>query len=249
MLKSRPADAKLDFFHYSGDMLTGFLALYPLGGGLEVCGMVHPDYRRQGIFTDLWQDAKRSANVSVYKTVLLNTPASSSSGIGFIESQGGVFCHSEYQMKWHDDGQPVTEADPSVRLRNAELADMEDIIAIDQEGFEMSREESAEIYSSLFQETGTRPLIIKRDGVTVGKVSLEDTGSDTWIYGFAVKASVRGQGIGRSTLMLIVSEAIARGRDIWLEVAVQNPNALRLYESCGFKVMRQQDYYEYMASQ
>ncbi|OZB94951.1 GNAT family N-acetyltransferase [Paenibacillus sp. XY044] len=248
MLKSRPVNAKLDFFHYSGDILTGFLALYPLGSGLEVCGMVHPDYRRQGIFTNLWNEAVHTADVSAYKTVLLNTPASSASGTGFVASLGAVFCHSEYQMKWHDNGITVTPPDPSVRLRNVELADIEDMIAIDQEGFEMSREESAEIYSSLLQEQGTRPLIVEREGVTVGKVSLEDMGSGTWIYGFAVKASVRGQGIGRSTLMLIVSEAQAEGQDVWLEVAAQNPNALRLYESCGFKVIRQQDYYEYLAS-
>lgn len=30
-----------------------------------------------------------------------------------------------------------------------------------------------------------------------------------------------------------------------LEVALDNPNALRLYESCGFVVQSQQDYYTY----
>ncbi|MFD1905671.1 hypothetical protein ACFSQ7_19235 [Paenibacillus rhizoplanae] len=31
-----------------GELLTGFIGLYGIGGDMEVCGMVRPGYRRRG---------------------------------------------------------------------------------------------------------------------------------------------------------------------------------------------------------
>lgn len=43
---------------YEGELLTGFIGLYGIGGDMEVCGMVRPGYRRRGIFSSLWEQAQ-----------------------------------------------------------------------------------------------------------------------------------------------------------------------------------------------
>lgn len=70
-------------FSYDGLKLVGFLGLYDFGNKAEMCGMVHPDYRRQGIFTKLLEEAIRSAVERNYKVILLNSPAQSHSGTEF----------------------------------------------------------------------------------------------------------------------------------------------------------------------
>ena len=53
MLENRTGNNKEDFFHYEDGELVGFLASYGFGNKVELCGMVHPDHRRKGIFTRL----------------------------------------------------------------------------------------------------------------------------------------------------------------------------------------------------
>lgn len=82
-LRSRNGVNKNDFLHYDGLKLVGFLGLYDFGNKVEMCGMVHPEFRRQGIFTKLLDDAIRSAMERNYKSIILNSPAQSHSGTGF----------------------------------------------------------------------------------------------------------------------------------------------------------------------
>ena len=59
-----------EFLYYSGDKLVGYIGICNFGGStLEVSGMVHPRYRRKGIFTKLFEFLKeewlRRGNVEI----------------------------------------------------------------------------------------------------------------------------------------------------------------------------------------
>ena len=64
MLESRSGNRKEDFFHFEDGKLVGFLGSYYFGNKVEICGMVHPNYRRRGIFTSLlemvFEEAKKT---------------------------------------------------------------------------------------------------------------------------------------------------------------------------------------------
>ena len=47
MLESRSGNRKEDFFHFEDGKLVGFLGSYYFGNKVEICGMVHPNYRRR----------------------------------------------------------------------------------------------------------------------------------------------------------------------------------------------------------
>ena len=101
-LRSRVGKAGEDFFHYEDSKLVGYLAIYDYGGKIEICGMVHPDYRRQGIFTKLVEKSLLTAKNRNPRAILLNAPADSQSAKGFLATLPCQFDVAEYQMKWQE---------------------------------------------------------------------------------------------------------------------------------------------------
>jgi ribosomal protein S18 acetylase RimI-like enzyme len=57
---------------------------------------------------------------------------------------------------------------------------------------------------------------------------------------------VRGRGIGRRMLMLLIERSVQAGvQDVFLEVRPSNLHAIALYQSFGFiEVGRRRDYYQ-----
>lgn len=254
MLSHRNAEEKHDYLHYNDDnTLIGFVGVYRWGSQVEVCGMVHNNYRRQGIFTSLWTQAIHQIELDGYSSLLLNTPANSLSGAIFLKSIPCKYENSEYQMKWDEQvfiEPPLLDGnnshDVQVSIRRATFQDVPDLIKLDLEGFNMSLEDTEGMYHPLTEDSLQNHFIIEGNGKTRGKIKITPIESITWINAFTVDATVRGQGIGRRALRQVIEQQRNDANPLWLEVAAHNPNALHLYESCGFTIQEKQDYYLYM---
>ncbi|WP_251027073.1 MULTISPECIES: GNAT family N-acetyltransferase [unclassified Bacillus (in: firmicutes)] len=96
MLENRIGNKKEDFFHYEDGRLVGFLGCYGFGEKVELCGMVHPDYRRKGLFSKLLEMGLGEAKKR-FITVLLNAPTDSLSAKQFLKNIPCVFSFAEYQ--------------------------------------------------------------------------------------------------------------------------------------------------------
>ncbi|WP_223069405.1 GNAT family N-acetyltransferase [Paenibacillus caui] len=246
MLRSRKAEDQDDFICRQDGRIVAFLGLYDFASKIEVCGMVSPEYRRQGLFTSLLQEALPKERADRYKEIWLNTPADSLTGKAFAVSVGATPGFSEYQMKYSAPASseaPVVLAE--VHLRPAESLDRNAIISLDAQGFEMTEEEAASIYERQSGEKDSLLYMIEYKGESAGKLLVNTDPKQSWIYGFVIFDHFRGQGIGRSALMQIVKQEYSLGRDVFLEVALNNDRALHLYKSCGFETVQVQDYYGY----
>lgn len=102
MLKNREGNKKEDFFQYEQGKLVGFLGSYGFGNKAELCGMVHPNYRRRGIFSGLLKMGLDEAKKHNLQVVLLNAPTESLSAIEFLKYEPCSFSFAEYQMKWQE---------------------------------------------------------------------------------------------------------------------------------------------------
>jgi len=234
---------------YEDDLLLGFLGLYGFGSDMEVCGMVRPGYRRRGIFTSLWNRAQTIIKRGNVDTLLLNAPAASSSGVAFLQTLPLEFNHAEYQMKWGGNSVASSEASSAtgtVILRPAREDEAPILVELDCGGFDIKTEDAAELYDLQKQEGLQEHIMIEMDGQPVGKMRLWTEDNETWIYGFTVSKKLRGLGIGRSALLQTIERERKNYNGINLEVALDNPNALKLYESCGFIIQNKQDYYRYI---
>ncbi|UQZ32322.1 N-acetyltransferase [Paenibacillus sp. PK3_47] len=235
---------------WEGDLLVGFIGLYGFGSEMEICGMVRPGYRRRGIFTSLWEQAQGIIKRKEVKSLLLNAPAASASGLAFLNTLPLVFDHAEYQMKWGGHAVPSGTADASsaagnVTLRPAREDEVPLLIQLDSAGFDISEEDAAEMFEMYRQEGQQEHILIELDGQPAGKMRLATEDNETWIFGFTIDKKLRGLGIGRSALQQTIERERQNHNGINLEVALDNPNALRLYESCGFVILNQQNYYRY----
>lgn len=83
------------------------------------------------------------------------------------------------------------------------------------------------------------------NGQVIGKVRLEETRDTVGIFAFVVIPSQRGKGYGTEILTRVIQEKQqARIDYIYLEVSLDNPSALKLYEACGFEKEATFDYYQ-----
>ena len=83
-LRSRPQDQTNDFLYYEHGTLVGFLAFFSFNSlEGEVSGMVHPEHRRKGIFTQLFTGARVECQRRNIPTLLLIVEHNSQSGQGF----------------------------------------------------------------------------------------------------------------------------------------------------------------------
>ena len=243
MLENRAEDRKEDYFHYEDGKLVGFLGSYRFGEKVELCGMVHPDYRRRGIFSRFVEMELEEAKKRNTKTVLLNAPANSQSAKEFLKGIPCTYTVSEYQMQWQE--MELAE-DSGVTIRpSVTKEDLEMEVQLEVLCFGLKEEEAREFNKMFGESRNDRKLIIEAEGEAAGKIRISELNGEAWIYGFAVFPELQGKGIGRKALSKVVTSEHQKGLPIFLEVEVKNAHALRLYESCGFKNYHSQDYYQY----
>ncbi|WP_201716244.1 GNAT family N-acetyltransferase [Rossellomorea arthrocnemi] len=242
MLKKRQNDQD-DFLLYRKNILVGFLGLYGFGDSFELCGMIHPDFRRHHLFQELFQQALQSIQSRPVNKLLLNVPGSSVSGKGFISWTKASYDFTEYEMKWNKINL-VLSSDP-VSLRTAGEQDIKTIIDLDEKCFNVVRTDAESYTKRLFDESPEGNLMIISDEKTVGKIRVQRTEKKSSIYGFAIFPSFQGKGIGRKALSQVVMQESNWTDDIYLDVAATNSKALKLYESSGFQSFYSQEYYQY----
>lgn len=242
MLQHRTADHD-DFFHYSNKNLIGFLALYGFGVQYELCGMVHPGHRGEGIFKELFKKAMISLKDRNAGSLLINVPGTSGSGKTFVEAIDADYDFTEYEMKW-EPGSGITLS-KSVMTRGMTEDDIPQCISLDIDCFGQSRSDAEAMLKQMLTEQGQKSLMIEADGQTVGKIRVQRIKGQSFIYGFAIDPKYQRRGIGRKALSYVVSEESKWTDDIFLDVAAENSHALKLYETSGFRTIYSQDYYRY----
>lgn len=241
MLRNRNSDVKEDFFYYDKNQLVGFLGKYYFGSKVEICGMVHPKYRRKGIFTTLLREGLESSSNAT--SILLNAPAASMTAQEFIKTQKCDYSFSEYQMVWQDQG--VQSFEPIIKLSHATQEDFELISRIDVESFGFEEKDAQTYNARVLNEPNRKCYIIEVNDEKIGKLSVQREHQESWIYGFAILPKYQGFGYGKNTLLQIIEKESKTGNKIHLEVALENKNAKKLYTSCGFQQYDTQDYYQY----
>lgn len=241
-----------EFMYFSGEELVGYIGIGSFGSAgspIEVNGMVHPHYRRQGIFKRLSELVMAEWRRRNSASMLLLSDRQSISGQKFIEGTGAKYKHSEYEMYLGDqNGGPAQPLLQGISFRKATNAD----------ALEIARQNSIYFNQELSVEDMPMPEEEERRGLTIylaeqnaemiGKVHLQQTANVGAIYGLGVLPEHRGKGFGRAILTMAIERLKeANAGEIMLQVEAKNANALNLYKSCGFIETSTMDYFEIKA--
>lgn len=231
-----------EFMYYNDSELIGYIGICQFGNDtLEVNGMVHPEYRKNGIFKKLFSLVKDEWYKRSSQNMLLLSDRNSTLGIQFIKDNSDIYDHSEYEMFLkHDVQQDINTY--TLKLRNATINDAKEIAFQNSIYFDI--EYNGEEYS-MTEEDASYIYIAEVNNKVVGKVHLEISNCVGGIFGLGVLPEYRSKGYARQILNLSINKLKEKGtKEIMLQVSVINKNALHLYKSCGFEETSTMDYYK-----
>jgi ribosomal protein S18 acetylase RimI-like enzyme len=247
MLHRRDGDAENDFLYYEDGQLVGYLWCDSWGTReKELVGMVHPAYRRRGIFSMLLNRAKVAYKPAGIDHFILICEHSSQSGQAFAAAIGAHLSHAEHQMElrtFHERGR-VTEG---LVMRQADEDDIDAIVSLLATDTGNITDTLAWV-SYLMAQPQHRFYLATLNGKPLGTLRMDFLEEDrqVWIYAFEVRLGYRGLGYGRQMLEQAIHIARAETNDpILLDVETTNTNAIGLYQSAGFEIITTYDYYAY----
>lgn len=191
-LRSRPVDKLNDFLFYADGQLVGFLPLFSFNSQEgEISGMVHPAYRRRGIFTQLFEAARQESLSRGLPSLLLIVEQASPAGQAFAKGLSTTYDHSEYKMVLGELRLPAI-LNERLGFRVARSADLPLLSRITAQAFGMP-DEAVDWYTDHSLTTPNHYYYVGEiDGAVIGKIDVFLTDEAALILGFAVVPERRG---------------------------------------------------------
>jgi ribosomal protein S18 acetylase RimI-like enzyme len=238
------------FLYYERGTPAGYLYLYDFDPiEPEVTGMVHPDYRRRGIFRALLDAAKAEAFQRGAQQFTLFCEHASRSGQAFIAATGARYDFSEHAMILEQFQERPT-FDERLVFRAASSAELDVLAAIQAASFGDSEEQVKMNIARRLQDPHQHYYVttFSEESVgceePVGLVRVSEGPEEVGIYSFGVVTDYRRRGYGRQMLEEAIRTIRAESqKPIMLDVDITNAGALALYRSCGFQIRTTYDYY------
>lgn len=237
VLNSRPGNETNDFLYYDNGLLAGYLALFSFNANEgELSGMVHPAYRRQGIFGQLAMAARAECQRRSISNLMLIVEQTSQSGMVFVKRLMLALHHAEYKMVL-ELLRTVPHANPYLQLHLAIPTDGAMLAHITARAFNMSEHEVNWYTENVIKRSDRQYYLALLNGICIGKIEVIFDTHEAIICGFGVLPEYQGYGYGRQILARTVQEILAKGPyKISLEVETGNVHALSLYKACGFNI-------------
>jgi len=244
MLSQRPENAVNDFMYYEHGKLVGYLAGDSWGSReKELTGIVHPDYRRRGIFSMLFETARETYTQADAERLVLVCEHSSPSGQAWIATTGAAHDFSEHEMvlgTFHERRRVMEGLE--VRLTREE--DIEPIVTLLATDTGNETDVRAWVSYLIAHPEQSNFFMATLHGKPLGTIRLDDRGDEMGIYGFEVRLGYRGLGYGRQIMEHVIRYSHSKyPKPIMLDVETTNTNAVGLYHSIGFEIRTTYDYF------
>lgn len=219
------------------DVVGVFVAIDRLGmHAYEWSGLVHVNYRGQGLGQALLQEMQRNLELRGSESELAVTMKESQSGVSFLQQAGYEWNFSNVTLK----------SIGSVKENNSEV----DVVPLTNETHNLTNilmnafGDTREEVQLILEDNKSTVFVAKQQGQVVGTVTLVEDGEALWITSLATDLERRGQGIGSALLAFSQSEALRRKCDaVMLDVEMDDVNGLSIYERADFQPIRQINYY------
>lgn len=231
-----------EILYYLNDELIGYAGISAFSRNIaEINGMVHPSFRRKGIFTKIIEIALDECRKRNFKEILLLGDDKSASAMKFIKKTKAIYSFSECRMtclEW--EVKEINNESIVVKAtnKNAEDIDRLNTLFFGDVSSEMILPEDEEKNNNI-------TYFIKIDDKIIGKIKTsKEEENSIYISGFGIIPEYRRKGYGRASLVKVLNKLKGENiSKIELDVEIKNKNALNLYKSCGFKEGSIMNYY------
>lgn len=249
-LLRRPGNLISDFLYYVDGQLVGYLSLNDIDPVInEVTGMVHPDYRRRGIFSQLLHAAGEECLRQGESQMVVTCEHTSRSGQAFIRTLAAEHIVSEYEMVLTNFQESQT-FDERLTLQQVESDDLATIIKVQAASFHTPEDLTARrvLYHARDPHRAYYLYTYGEDPTTcqepVGCLRIDHGDETIGLFAVGILPDYQARGYGRQML----EDAIRMIRSysqkpIFLFVNIENTRAVKLYLSRGFVIKTTYDYY------
>jgi len=226
------------------NQLIGFMSWYTSDGTeANINGMVHPEFRRQGVFKALLKHAVSEMLTHGIETCRFRIPSNSKPGIDFIKQTSAIFRTSEFSMNLNQLHANIA-CRSGLTLKLAEDPDLEFMVTCSSQAFGDSETWTRNYFARTMEPE--RMTYIAMDNLSpIGMIRVNYVNNDTAvIHDFCVLPSHQGRGYGREMLAGLVKLLLEQKcSTIRLGVVTENRHALNLYHSIGFEITGEANYY------
>jgi ribosomal protein S18 acetylase RimI-like enzyme len=238
------SDEPVRLLSYYQGKLVGCLVLSGLQGvEVEATGLVHPAYRRQGIFSALVEQARELCIKHGVLGLILVSEEQSLAAKAFAQSRNAPLLMAEHLMQL-DQWVSSPQAHPSFSLRIASLDDAEVITDIRNEDNGFEEHMLLPLIRSQIEQGSRTYVVGEAENRVVGTANIDWIEGLPYIYGFVIRPQERGKGFGRLLLRQLLDLIVSEYQGpILLEVETDNSVAINLYHSLGFRVITTYEYY------
>lgn len=232
------------FLAYDQGDLIGFARLDGWSDP-ELCGVVAPYHRRKGVGRSLVGAAQDECRRRGIVQILLICDEAGESGKAFAAAVGATLSYAEYRMQLDpatiDRSRP---RDPTLRLQPATAEDANLLTRIQSAAFGDSEDVVRPHVINGLQQANRQYLLGLLDDQPVGMLRLGRYEHETDVTAFGVLPEHQGHGYGRQMLLDAIDLLLAEGWSrIMIDVVIENRNALKLYQSCGFRPITTYGFY------
>jgi ribosomal protein S18 acetylase RimI-like enzyme len=231
-------DRPIHFLAVAGSELVGYAGM-TAGDEAEVCGMVHPEWRRAGMGAQLLLAVLVAARDLERDSILLICEDAAPVAIEWMRRAGATLESAERRMVAHlaPAANPRVGSDDSIVVRTPTEADRRAVIALLHDGSTHHQPIDADD-DPLEDQAGEVRLVATQGGSVIGTLRLIDGARRSMIYGLVIDPERRGQRLGTRVLALVLAQLRAEGvTEVGLEVDPDNTPAVRLYEGFGFETV------------
>lgn len=225
----------------------GLLSIYYFQDGVEITAVVDPDFRHQGIFSQLMQKALEVLRLYQVSSYFLICNAKASSFNERCAALGGKLHHSEIEMRG-----PVsltyTPRQPVI-LQRATIADIALLVDLHQACFPGSSVTSMRDRLNLMLAEPHRQIWIAKDlsGNPIGKLHAREDAKAVFLHDLGIIPALWRQGYGGSLVHQWYQQySFPENKPIMIDVLGDNEAALRLYTACGFTITSQYNFWQFV---
>jgi ribosomal protein S18 acetylase RimI-like enzyme len=202
----------------------------------EITGLVHPAYRRRGLFRDLLQQLSSALGNFKVNTGLLIFHVQAQNLLNKLVQKGATFHHSEIDM-FTQSMQSAGKMSP-IEIVPSGMSELELLLELHQQCFPTPIEQVRQRFLHTLNEPNREVFLAKVDGIPMGKIHIKDEKAHTLIHDFCIIPAYQHKGYGRSLLLNWYAQWGKNDTNTLYKVEVLGDNqpAINLYKTCGFAI-------------
>ncbi len=246
ILEDRKLPEYDDFLLYVEGNLAAYVGIFAFKEDeVELTAIVHPKHRRQGYFKSMLAEVFLELKRRNFKKCLLISNREADVTKDIMQKLNAIFTHSEYEMV--SKRQPQFENLPKLELREYVQDDIVELAQMDAICFNSTLDKMIFRFINSMGEKNRKVYVAIHAGEKIGKVHLRfDEKNHAYIHDLCILPAHRRKQYATAMVMQIMEILLnKRIKTIFLDVEGKNPNAIKLYEKCGYEVTAIHDFWEY----